>query len=140
MGRTVSNVIARLRHLQDAGDEAGEAAFTQEVINEARQALNERDASVDNKADAVRKLVYLHMMGADMSWAAFSVVELMSAPWFGHRRVGYLAAAQSFDKETDVLVLTTQLFKNVLTSSSGSAAGARSVGSRLGSLFRQSMC
>ena len=35
----------------------------------------------------------------------------MSQPRFGHRRVGFLAACQSFTEETDVLLLTTNLFK-----------------------------
>ncbi len=32
------------------------------------------------KAEAVRKLTYLNMMGYDISWAAFSIVEVMSMP------------------------------------------------------------
>jgi AP-3 complex subunit delta-1 len=60
------------------------------------------------KAQAVRKLTYLHMMGYDISWAAFSLVEVMSAPRFGHKRMGYLAASQSF---TDVC---PYLYSNVL--------------------------
>lgn len=31
------------------------------------------------KAEAVAKLSYLHMLGFDMSWAAFHVVELMAS-------------------------------------------------------------
>lgn len=53
------------------------------------------------------------MLGYDMTWASFNVVEVMSSPKFHLKSVGYLAAVQSFDKETDVLMLTTNLLKKV---------------------------
>jgi AP-3 complex subunit delta-1 len=53
------------------------------------------------------------MLGYDMSWASFHVVEVMSSPRFHLKSVGYLAAVQSFDQETDVLMLTTNLLKKV---------------------------
>ena len=48
-----------------------------------------------------------------MSWASFHVVEVMSSPKFHLKSVGYLAAIQSFNQETDVLMLTTNLLKKV---------------------------
>ena len=60
---------------------------------------------------AVRKLTYLQMMGYDMSWAAFAVVEVMSSSRFAHKRIGYLAACQTFTETTDVVLLTTNLLK-----------------------------
>lgn len=48
-----------------------------------------------------------------MSWASFHVVEAMSSPKFHLKSVGYLAAAQSFNEDTDVLMLTTNLLKKV---------------------------
>jgi len=75
------------------------------------------------------------MMGYNVSWAAFAIVEVMSQPRFGHKRIGYLAAnqvspiqylrligpnlsplfyfsaRQSFDENTEVILLTTNLFK-----------------------------
>lgn len=60
---------------------------------------------------AVRKLTYLQMMGYDMSWASFSVVEVMSSSRFAHKRIGYLAACQTFTDTTDVVLLTTNLLK-----------------------------
>lgn len=46
-----------------------------------------------------------------MSWAAFKIVEVMTLPWFGHRRVGFLAAALSFTPTTDVTLLTVHNFR-----------------------------
>jgi len=50
-----------------------------------------------------------------MSWASFHVVEAMSSPRFHLKSVGYLAAAQSFNEDTDVLMLTTNLLKKAST-------------------------
>lgn len=51
------------------------------------------------------------MMGYDMSWASFAVVEVMSSSRFAHKRIGYLAACQTFTETTDVVLLTTNLLK-----------------------------
>lgn len=54
------------------------------------------------------------MLGYDMSWASFHVVEVMSSPRFHIKSMGYLAATQSFEQETDVLMLATNLLKKVI--------------------------
>ncbi|KDQ15558.1 hypothetical protein BOTBODRAFT_281134 [Botryobasidium botryosum FD-172 SS1] len=53
------------------------------------------------------------MLGYDMSWASFHVVEVMSSSRIHLKAIGYLAASQSFDEKTDVLMLTTNTFKKV---------------------------
>jgi AP-3 complex subunit delta-1 len=70
------------------------------VIAECKKEL--RDSDTFTKAQAIRKLTYLQMLGYDMSWAAFQVVEVMSQPRFAHKRIGYLAACQSFQQDTEV--------------------------------------
>jgi len=50
-----------------------------------------------------------------MSWASFHVVEAMSSSRIHLKSVGYLAAAQSFNEDTDVLMLTTNLLKKAST-------------------------
>ncbi|KAI9888311.1 MAG: AP-3 complex subunit delta [Vezdaea aestivalis] len=71
---------------------------------------------MDLKATALLKLVYLEMFGHDMSWASFHVLEVMSSAQYLQKRVGYLAAVQSFCPDTDVLMLATNLLKKDLTS------------------------
>lgn len=61
------------------------------------------------------KLVYLEMVGHDMSWASFHVLEVMSSQKYHQKRVGYLAAVQSFRPDTDVLMMATNLLKKVGT-------------------------
>ena len=48
-----------------------------------------------------------------MSWASFHVVEVMSSSKVHLKSIGYLAATQSFEQDTDVLMLTTNLLKKV---------------------------
>lgn len=55
------------------------------------------------------------MLGYNMAFASFHVVEVMCSPDFASKRIGYLAAAQSFSPTTDVLLLTTNQFKKDLT-------------------------
>ncbi|KAI9470810.1 MAG: adaptin N terminal region-domain-containing protein [Benjaminiella poitrasii] len=86
------------------------AACLQEIRNEVKS------NDLDIKANAISKLTYLQMLGYDMSWASFYVVEVMSSAKFIHKRAGYLAAALSFQQDTDVLLLTTNLIKKDLAS------------------------
>ncbi|PVU90516.1 hypothetical protein BB561_004850 [Smittium simulii] len=43
------------------------------------------------------------MLGYDMSWASFNVVEVMSSVKYKQKRIGYLTATHSFNEETDDL-------------------------------------
>ncbi|KAI7867159.1 adaptin N terminal region-domain-containing protein [Spinellus fusiger] len=58
-----------------------------------------------------------------MSWASFHMVEVMSSPKLLQKRIGYLAATQSFQQDTDVLMLTTNLIKKDLASSTSLEIG-----------------
>jgi len=83
--------------------------YISQVIGECKKELKDSDPFV--KALAIRKLTYLQMMGYDMSWASFQVVEVMSQTRFAHKRIGYQAACQSFHQSTDVVLLTTNQLK-----------------------------
>lgn len=82
-------------------------------ISEQLQAIREelKSDNVVKKANAVLKLTYLQMLGYDMGWASFNVVEVMVCQRFGVKRIGYLAASQSFNEGTDVLMLATNLIR-----------------------------
>ncbi|KAL2257932.1 hypothetical protein VTK26DRAFT_8950 [Humicola hyalothermophila] len=69
---------------------------------------------MDLKATALLKLIYLEMLGHDMSWASFHVLEVMSSQKYHQKRVGYLGAVQSFRPDTDVLMMATNLLKKDL--------------------------
>ena len=42
------------------------------------------------------------MLGYDISWAGFNVIEVMSCSKFTYKRIGYLASSQSFHTDTEV--------------------------------------
>ncbi|KAI5116434.1 hypothetical protein M0805_000213 [Coniferiporia weirii] len=92
-----------------------ESRFISGAIDEIRKEVRGEDMEL--KAAAVLKLTYLEMLGYGMSWASFHVVEVMSSPRYHLKSMGYLAATQSFEQDTDVLMLTTNLLKKDLTSS-----------------------
>ncbi|KAJ7492282.1 adaptin N terminal region-domain-containing protein [Mycena latifolia] len=107
--RTLHDLIRGLR-----ANKKDESKFIAKAVDEIRKEIKSEDMEL--KAGAVLKLTYLDMLGYDMSWASFHVVEVMSSARFHLKSVGYLAAVQSFDQETDVLMLTTNLLKKDLTS------------------------
>ncbi|TBU29793.1 Adaptor protein complex AP-3 delta subunit [Dichomitus squalens] len=107
--RTLQDLIRGLR-----ANKKDESKFIAQAVDEIRTETRSKDMEI--KAAAVLKLTYLHMLGYDMSWASFHVVEVMSAPRIHLKTIGYLAAAQSFQQDTDVLMLTTNLLKKDLGS------------------------
>ena len=77
------------------------------------------------------------MLGYDISWSAFNIIEVMSSTKFTYKvciplhpslestfkcnlfatnqRIGYLAASQCFHENTEVLMLTTNMIRKVCT-------------------------
>ncbi|XP_059468958.1 AP-3 complex subunit delta-1 [Neocloeon triangulifer] len=98
-----------------------EAKFIAQCIEEIKQELRQENISV--KANAVAKLTYLQMMGYDVSWAGFNVIEVMSSTKFTYKRIGYLAASQTFHPDTGLLMLTTNMVRKDLNSQSQYEAG-----------------
>ena len=81
------------------------------------------------------------MLGYDVSWASFNIIEVMSSNKFTHKvsiiiegkvwvvmnqsdqRIGYLCASQTFNENTDVLMLTTNMVRKDLNSQNMYDAG-----------------
>ncbi|KAJ7170232.1 Ap3d1 protein [Mycena filopes] len=98
--RTLQDLIRGLR-----ANKKDESKFIAKAVDEIRKEIKGEDMEL--KAGAILKLTYLDMLGYDMSWASFHVVEVMSSPRFTLKSVGYLAAVQSFDQETDFVTALT---------------------------------
>ena len=96
------------------GHKDHEAEYIQSAIKECRAEIRSQD--MDIKATALLKLIYLEMFGYDMTWAAFNVLEVMSSAKLMQKRVGYLAAVQTFRPDTEVLMLAENLLKKDLSS------------------------
>lgn len=90
------------------------AVYVSQCVDEIKQEL--KSTNDKTKAQALSKLVYLKLVGIDIRWASFNIIEVMSMPQFRYKRVGYLAAEQVFDKNTDVILLCSNLLKKQLGS------------------------
>ncbi|VDN04837.1 unnamed protein product [Thelazia callipaeda] len=119
--KTLTDLIRGIRNNKD-----NEARYIAACIDEIKMEL--RQDSVFVKANAVEKLAYLQLMGYDISWAAFNIIEVMASTKFSEKRIGYLTASQCFHDGTDVLMLTTNLIRKDLRSTmmyeTGMALGA----------------
>ncbi|XP_015121672.1 AP-3 complex subunit delta-1 isoform X2 [Diachasma alloeum] len=98
-----------------------EAKYIAQCIEEIKQELRQDNIAV--KANAVAKLTYLQMLGYDISWAGFNIIEVMSSGKFTYKRIGYLAGSQSFHMDTELLMLTTNMIRKDLNSQNQYDAG-----------------
>jgi AP-3 complex subunit delta len=85
--KTLSDVVKGIRIYKNDPTE-----FISQCIAECKNELATTDPYM--KSEAIRKLTYLQMVGYNIAWASFSIVEVMSQSRFDHKRIGYLAANQ----------------------------------------------
>ncbi|CAF1176469.1 unnamed protein product [Rotaria sordida] len=114
--KSLHDLVRGIRNHKD-----NEAKYINEAMDEIKQELKQDNIAV--KANAVNKLIYLQMLGYDISWSAFNIIEVMSSNRFTFKRIGYLAASQCFYDGTDVLMLTTNMIRKDLSSTSMYEAG-----------------
>lgn len=93
---------------------SNEHQYIAQCMTEIKKELKQENASL--KSTAVSKLTYLQMLGYDISWAAFNIIEVMSSTKFTHKRIGYLAATQCFHEGVDVVMLTTNMIRKDISS------------------------
>ncbi|CCA68714.1 related to Adapter-related protein complex 3 delta 1 subunit [Serendipita indica DSM 11827] len=113
--RTLQDLIRGLR-----ANKNDESKFIAQAIEEIRREVRSKDMEL--KAAAILKMTFLDMLGYDLSWADFNIIEVMSSTKYHLKTVGYLAASQSFSERTDVLMLTTNLLKKDLSSNPADVA------------------
>jgi len=119
--KNLNDLVRGLRN-----NKQNEAKYIAECLDNIKQELRQENMAL--KANAVLKLSYVQMLGYDISWAAFNIIEVMSSPKFTHKRVAYMAASQSFHSDLDVLMLATNLIKKDMNSQNQYDAGAAMVG------------
>jgi AP-3 complex subunit delta-1 len=111
--KSLSDLIKGIRsHSKESPESL--LSFLDSAILECKNELNTTD--LETKAMSILKLTYLEMYGFDMSWCNFQILEVMSSTKFQQKRIGYLAAIQSFKNEQDLLILATNQFKKDLNS------------------------
>lgn len=117
-GKSLTDLIRGIR-LQP--DEEKRSEYLRRVVSECREEV--RSANIDVKSQAVLKLAYLEMLGIDMSWAGFHVIEVMASPNFQQKRVGYMAASQCFRSDDELKMLVTNLLKMDLVNQNTATVG-----------------
>ncbi|KAF7271017.1 adaptor-related protein complex 3, delta 1 subunit-like garnet [Rhynchophorus ferrugineus] len=98
-----------------------EAKYISQCMEDIKQELRQDNLAV--KSNAIAKLTYLQMLGYDISWAGFNIIEVMSSSKFTLKRIGYLAASQSFHCDSELLMLTTNMIRKELNSQNQYEAG-----------------
>ncbi|GJQ85943.1 g [Trypoxylus dichotomus] len=98
-----------------------EAKYIAQCMEDIKQELRQDNLTV--KSNAIAKLTYLQMLGYDISWAGFNIIEVMSSGKFTLKRIGYLAASQSFHCDSELLMLTTNMIRKELNSQNQYEAG-----------------
>lgn len=114
--KNLTDLVRGVRNNKD-----NEAKYIAQCIEEIKQELRQENISV--KATAVAKLTYLQMLGYDISWAGFNIIEVMSSSKFTYKRIGYLASSQCFHCNTELLMLTTNMIRKDLNSQNQYDAG-----------------
>ncbi|XP_037919686.1 AP-3 complex subunit delta isoform X3 [Hermetia illucens] len=114
--KNLTDLVRGIRNNKD-----NEAKYIAQCIEEIKQEL--RQDNINVKCNAVAKLTYIQMLGYDISWAGFNIIEVMSSSKFTCKRVGYLAASQCFHPDSELLMLTTNMIRKDLNSQNQYDAG-----------------
>uniref|UniRef100_A0A6B2EN73 AP-3 complex subunit delta n=1 Tax=Phlebotomus kandelakii TaxID=1109342 RepID=A0A6B2EN73_9DIPT len=107
--KNLTDLVRGIRNNKD-----NEAKYIAQCIEEIKLEL--RQDNINVKCNAVSKLTYIQMLGYDISWAGFNIIEVMSSSKFTCKRVGYLAASQCFHPDSELLMLTTNMVRKDLNS------------------------
>ena len=79
--KNLTDLVRGIRNNKDS-----EAKYIAQCLEEIKLELRQHNLSV--KANAVAKLNYLQMLGYDISWAGFNIIEVMSSTKFTEKRIG----------------------------------------------------
>ncbi|VEL43437.1 unnamed protein product [Protopolystoma xenopodis] len=80
LDKNLQDLVRGIRNNKD-----NESKYISDCVDEMKNEL--KQDSIYSKANAVNKLTYLQMLGFDMTWAAFHVIEVMSSPKFTYKVV-----------------------------------------------------
>lgn len=75
-----------------------------------------RDGDPELRPRVVSKLVFLDMLGENLSWGQMEAITLMTHDRFSYKRVGYIGASVILDENAELSVLVTQTLLHDLQS------------------------
>lgn len=111
LSRTLFDVIRGYLNNKVNGTEE---KFVSEQMDEMQKEM--ASATLDEKSDIVQQVVFLNLIGYDVSWANFMVLEVMSSENYSAKRIAYTAASQMWNTNTDVVIMATHRIHRDLTS------------------------
>lgn len=114
--KNLTDLVRGIRNNKD-----NESKYIAQCMEEIKIELKQNDIAV--KANAVAKLTYLQMLGYDISWATFNIIEVMSSNKFTYKRIGYSAASQAFYSGSELIMLTTNMIRKDLNAQNQYEAG-----------------
>jgi AP-3 complex subunit delta len=107
-----------IRGIREHSDK--EMDFVYERLREIHQEI--LYGNMYEKSEGVLKLWYLNMLGYDISFGFFSIIQVMSFSLFELRRPAFFAAACCFHNKTPMALLCINTFKKILSQSVDNAS------------------
>ena len=97
-----------------------------------------RDCDLEMRPRIVAKMMFLNILGENVSYGQMDVITLMTQDRFSHKKIGYLAAEVLLDETSELTILLTQtVLKDIQSNNPGVQVLALSLIANIGS---QDMC
>ncbi|OHT15920.1 AP-3 complex subunit delta [Tritrichomonas foetus] len=109
--RLVSDIVDEYTNVQYTDKEK---EYVQSLIQKIQQDFMTAKKPV--RIDCVQQLIFLNLIGADTSWADFNVLEVMAIDDFSAKYISYTAATQTWNSNSDVVLMATNRIMKDLTS------------------------
>ena len=91
---------------------------TTQYVNDIIARAKEESKKNSNEENIVLipQLIFLNILGYDTTWADFTVLEVMALDEYSSKHIAYIAAAQMWDVNSDVVLMATNRIYKDLTS------------------------
>jgi len=111
MSRTLYDVI---RGYLSNKAQNNEEKYISELMGNMQKEIT--SYTIEEKSDIIQQLVFINLVGYDVSWADFTVLEVMSSDTFSCKKIAYTAATQMWNTQSDVVLMSTNRIQRDLTS------------------------
>ena len=88
--------------------------YSQDYILKCQHEIQVEIATQATRKNALKKLLILYLLGIDITWAAFHIIQAISIR--EEKRAGYLIASLAFNQNSPVLIMATNVIKKDLVS------------------------
>ena len=88
--------------------------YTPSYIQKSQSEIQVEILNQQTRKNALKKLLILYLLGIDISWAAFHIIQSMSIR--EEKQAGYLIATLAFNQNSPILIMATNVVKKDLSS------------------------